>query len=113
MLYKVRPYSVSCSPYSNPSLEGKGERSESCRITTFRRTSKLVGRVFKVNILLMLLLWSEQYCRLFGKGARVLELDKIREICNEYRQLGYAKGMLFELILRGILTLPQVPLSYR
>jgi nuclear pore complex protein Nup155 len=30
--------------------------------------------------------------RLFTKGARMLDFDKIREVCGEYQQLGYAKG---------------------
>ncbi|KAL4070880.1 nucleoporin, partial [Scleroderma citrinum] len=36
--------------------------------------------------------WLGESLRLFAKGARVLELNKIREICTEYRELGYAKG---------------------
>ncbi|KAI6047699.1 nucleoporin [Pisolithus marmoratus] len=36
--------------------------------------------------------WLGESLRLFGKGARVLEFDKIREVCTEYQQLGYAKG---------------------
>ncbi|KAJ6575033.1 nucleoporin [Mycena capillaripes] len=31
-------------------------------------------------------------CRLFIKGARILEFDKLREICGDYQQLNYAKG---------------------
>jgi nuclear pore complex protein Nup155 len=30
--------------------------------------------------------------RLFMKGARILEFDKLREICGDYQQLNYAKG---------------------
>ncbi|KII93895.1 hypothetical protein PLICRDRAFT_36114 [Plicaturopsis crispa FD-325 SS-3] len=30
--------------------------------------------------------------RLFVRGARILEFDKIREICGDYQQLSYAKG---------------------
>ncbi|KIK33719.1 hypothetical protein CY34DRAFT_813422, partial [Suillus luteus UH-Slu-Lm8-n1] len=30
--------------------------------------------------------------RLFTKGARMLDFDKIREVCGEYQQLGYGKG---------------------
>ena len=30
--------------------------------------------------------------RLFMKGARHLEFDKLREICGDYQQLSYAKG---------------------
>lgn len=29
---------------------------------------------------------------LFIKGARILEFDKLREICGDYQQLNYAKG---------------------
>ncbi|KAH7928555.1 nucleoporin [Leucogyrophana mollusca] len=36
--------------------------------------------------------WLGESLRLFTKGARILEFDKIREICGEYQQLGYAKG---------------------
>ena len=28
------------------------------------------------------------------KGARVLEFEKLREVCGDYQQLGYAKGDL-------------------
>ncbi|RDB29219.1 hypothetical protein Hypma_015604 [Hypsizygus marmoreus] len=30
--------------------------------------------------------------RLFIKGARILEFEKLQEICGDYQQLGYAKG---------------------
>lgn len=33
-------------------------------------------------------------CRLFMKGARNLEFEKLREICGDYQQLNYAKGAL-------------------
>ncbi|KAF8846309.1 nucleoporin [Paxillus ammoniavirescens] len=36
--------------------------------------------------------WLGESLRLFTKGARILDFEKIREVCNEYRQLGYAKG---------------------
>ncbi|KAF9229208.1 nucleoporin [Gyrodon lividus] len=36
--------------------------------------------------------WLGESLRLFTKGARILEFEKIREVCNEYRPLGYAKG---------------------
>ncbi|KAH7883515.1 nucleoporin [Phlebopus sp. FC_14] len=36
--------------------------------------------------------WLGESLRLFTKGARILEFDKIREVCNEYQQLDYAKG---------------------
>lgn len=29
---------------------------------------------------------------LFIKGARILDFDKIREVCGDYQQLSYAKG---------------------
>ncbi|KAH7913029.1 nucleoporin [Hygrophoropsis aurantiaca] len=38
--------------------------------------------------------WLGESLRLFMKGARILEFDKIREICGEYQQLGYAKGAI-------------------
>ncbi|KAF9244625.1 nucleoporin [Melanogaster broomeanus] len=36
--------------------------------------------------------WLGESLRLFTRGARILEFEKIREVCNEYQQLGYAKG---------------------
>ncbi|THH34060.1 hypothetical protein EUX98_g164 [Antrodiella citrinella] len=36
--------------------------------------------------------WLGESLRLFTKGARILELDKLREICGDYQQLNYAKG---------------------
>ncbi len=34
----------------------------------------------------------QRSCRLFMKGARNLEFDKLREICGDYQQLSYANG---------------------
>ncbi|EIW86790.1 nucleoporin [Coniophora puteana RWD-64-598 SS2] len=43
--------------------------------------------------------WLGESLRLFTKGARTLDLPKVEEICNDYRQLGYAKGVIeFPLI---------------
>nr|GAT44113.1 nucleoporin [Mycena chlorophos] len=36
--------------------------------------------------------WLAESLRLFIKGARILEFDKLREICGDYQQLNYAKG---------------------
>ncbi|KAF8213123.1 nucleoporin [Mycena galopus ATCC 62051] len=36
--------------------------------------------------------WLAESLRLFIKGARILEFDKLREICGDYQQLDYAKG---------------------
>ncbi|KAI0757109.1 nucleoporin [Daedaleopsis nitida] len=36
--------------------------------------------------------WLGESLRLFMKGARNLEFDKLREICGDYQQLSYAKG---------------------
>ncbi|KAF8230634.1 nucleoporin [Tricholoma matsutake] len=36
--------------------------------------------------------WLSESLRLFIKGARILEFDKLREICGDYQQLNYAKG---------------------
>lgn len=33
--------------------------------------------------------------RLFIKGARILEFEKLREICGDFQQLNYAKGKSF------------------
>ncbi|KAG9314302.1 nucleoporin [Chiua virens] len=38
--------------------------------------------------------WLAESLRLFVKGARILEFEKIREVCDEYRELGYAKGAI-------------------
>ncbi len=32
------------------------------------------------------------FARLFMKGARILEFDKLREVCGDYQQLNFAKG---------------------
>ncbi|KIJ68529.1 hypothetical protein HYDPIDRAFT_82110 [Hydnomerulius pinastri MD-312] len=48
--------------------------------------------------------WLGESLRLFTKGARILEFDKIREVCGEYQQLGYAKGAV-ELPLSCALAL--------
>ncbi|KAL1952061.1 hypothetical protein VTO73DRAFT_1210 [Trametes versicolor] len=36
--------------------------------------------------------WLGESLRLFMKGARNLEFEKLREICGDYQQLNYAKG---------------------
>ncbi|KAJ7071105.1 nucleoporin, partial [Mycena amicta] len=36
--------------------------------------------------------WLAESLRLFIKGARILEFDKLREICGDYQQLNYARG---------------------
>ncbi|KAH8099410.1 nucleoporin [Cristinia sonorae] len=36
--------------------------------------------------------WLGESLRLFAKAARILELEKLREICGDYQQLNYAKG---------------------
>ncbi|KAJ8589193.1 hypothetical protein M405DRAFT_862349 [Rhizopogon salebrosus TDB-379] len=36
--------------------------------------------------------WLGESLRFLTKGARTLDFDKIREVCGEYQQLGYAKG---------------------
>ncbi|KAG8219746.1 nucleoporin [Butyriboletus roseoflavus] len=38
--------------------------------------------------------WLGESLRLFTKGARTLEFEKIREVCDEYRELSYAKGAI-------------------
>jgi nuclear pore complex protein Nup155 len=35
------------------------------------------------------------YLRLFTKGARVLEFEKLRELVGDFQQLNYAKGKHF------------------
>ncbi|KZT30631.1 nucleoporin [Neolentinus lepideus HHB14362 ss-1] len=36
--------------------------------------------------------WLNESLRLFTKGARILDLEKLREVCGDYQQLNYAKG---------------------
>ncbi|KAI0963698.1 hypothetical protein AcW1_000705 [Taiwanofungus camphoratus] len=36
--------------------------------------------------------WLSESLRLFMKGARNIEFEKLREICGDYQQLNYAKG---------------------
>ncbi|KAG9222729.1 hypothetical protein CCMSSC00406_0004643 [Pleurotus cornucopiae] len=38
--------------------------------------------------------WLAESLRLFAKGARNLEFEKLREICGDYQQLQYAKGAI-------------------
>ncbi|KAF8632618.1 hypothetical protein AX15_001820 [Amanita polypyramis BW_CC] len=38
--------------------------------------------------------WLAESLRLFIKGARVLDFEKLREVCGDYQQLGYAKGAI-------------------
>ncbi|KAK2461979.1 hypothetical protein APHAL10511_006442 [Amanita phalloides] len=38
--------------------------------------------------------WLAESLRLFIKGARVLEFEKLREVCGDYQQLGDAKGAI-------------------
>ena len=76
-------------------LLGQGKRSQSSGDSQSGRASILARRVSTVC--------DAQYFdstpnlrvfdRLFMKGARNLEFDKLREICGDYQQLSYAKGM--------------------
>ncbi|THH00942.1 hypothetical protein EW026_g1653 [Hermanssonia centrifuga] len=58
--------------------------------------------------------WLGESLRLFIKGARILDLEKLREICGDYQHLNYAKGIhdffpvLFELMdsVIGAVELP-------
>ncbi|KIL70918.1 hypothetical protein M378DRAFT_95691 [Amanita muscaria Koide BX008] len=51
--------------------------------------------------------------RLFIKGARVLEFDKLREICGDYQQLGFAKGaILLPLTCAKVLDPDNIGLEY-
>lgn len=43
--------------------------------------------------------------RLFTKGAQILEFEKLREICGDYQQLNYAKGISNVQLHAHILTL--------
>ncbi|KAI0695140.1 nucleoporin [Cytidiella melzeri] len=36
--------------------------------------------------------WLEESLRLFSKGARILDFQKLEEICGDYQHLNYAKG---------------------
>jgi nuclear pore complex protein Nup155 len=36
--------------------------------------------------------WLAESLRLFLKGARILQFDKVKEICGDYQNLNYAKG---------------------
>ncbi|EMD42139.1 hypothetical protein CERSUDRAFT_90739 [Gelatoporia subvermispora B] len=38
--------------------------------------------------------WLSESLRLFMKGARILEFDKLREVVGDYQQLSYAKGVV-------------------
>ncbi|KAI0348539.1 nucleoporin [Trametopsis cervina] len=38
--------------------------------------------------------WLGESLRLFSKGARILEFEKLREICGDYQHLNYAKGAI-------------------
>ncbi|TFK41242.1 nucleoporin [Crucibulum laeve] len=38
--------------------------------------------------------WLAEALRLFTKGARILEFDRLREICGDFQQLDYAKGAI-------------------
>ncbi|KDQ63476.1 hypothetical protein JAAARDRAFT_695291 [Jaapia argillacea MUCL 33604] len=38
--------------------------------------------------------WLGESLRLFVKGARILEFEKLREICGDYQQLNFAKGAI-------------------
>ena len=35
--------------------------------------------------------------RLFKKAARILEYEKLKEICVDYQQLKYAKGVFIDM----------------
>ncbi|KAG6862386.1 hypothetical protein C0995_011826 [Termitomyces sp. Mi166 len=41
--------------------------------------------------------WLAESLRLFAKGARILEFEKLREICGDYQQLDYARGTMVQV----------------
>lgn len=43
---------------------------------------------------LIILAYLLHWLRLFMKGARILEFDKLREVVGDYQQLEYAKGAI-------------------
>ena len=58
------------------------------------RQTWLVESLWCVNHVVDLAALYSMMRRLFMKGARNLEFDKLREICGDYQQLSYAKGNL-------------------
>ncbi|PFH50805.1 hypothetical protein AMATHDRAFT_75380 [Amanita thiersii Skay4041] len=57
--------------------------------------------------------WLAESLRLFIKGARVLEFEKLREVCGDYQQLNYAKGaILLPLTCARVLDPDNLGLEY-
>ncbi|KAF8647929.1 hypothetical protein AX16_006461 [Volvariella volvacea WC 439] len=57
--------------------------------------------------------WLAESLRLFIKGARILEFEKLREICGDYQQLKYAKGaVLLPLTCAQVFDVDESGLEY-
>jgi len=37
--------------------------------------------------------WLSEALRLYTKGARIIDLERLREIVGDFQQLGYARGL--------------------
>ncbi|KAF9015084.1 nucleoporin [Cyathus striatus] len=57
--------------------------------------------------------WLSEALRLFIKGARILDFEKLREICGDFQQLNYAKGAVeLPLVYAQVMDPDNVGLEY-
>jgi nuclear pore complex protein Nup155 len=80
----------------------------------------MVERSLKVCLLVIFITERMRHCafRLFIRGARVLEFNKLCEICGDFQQLNYAKGssqyLLYDYTIDSDYSLPgavELPLA--
>ncbi|KAG7450597.1 nucleoporin [Guyanagaster necrorhizus] len=57
--------------------------------------------------------WLSESLRLYIKGARILDLQKLREICGDFQQLTYAKGAVdLPLVCANVFDAENIGLEY-
>lgn len=94
MLYKVYTRLYSGPSLSLTILAGAREHPQGDRDTKPSGTTDLAWGVTQVRRVVNWVLsrLTLTLLRLFMKGARHLDFEKLREICGDYQQLSYAKG---------------------
>jgi len=74
-------------------VEGQREHPKGGRNKKSSRATKILGGIFTVGFARRgYLSFTDLLCRLFTKGAKILEFEKLREVVGDFQQLDYAKG---------------------
>ncbi|KAI0094802.1 nucleoporin [Irpex rosettiformis] len=63
-------------------------------VLLYKQATEIVRKANETNNLAERQRWLGESLRLFSKGARILEFEKLKEICGDYQHLNYAKGAI-------------------